>query len=107
MLNEQTIRDAVTSIAAIAHTPKKIILFGSYARGDANERSDLDLMVVERDIPDPMEEWQRLAGVVRSLPVDVDILLYAEHEFEKRKEWCSTPVYWAVREGRVLYERDS
>ena len=36
--------------------------------------------------------------------VGVDLLLYSEAEFEKRRDWCSTPVYWAVREGRVLHE---
>jgi hypothetical protein len=36
--------------------------------------------------------------------VGVDLLLYPEAEFERRREWCSTPVYWAVREGKVLYE---
>ncbi|MGZ8217755.1 nucleotidyltransferase domain-containing protein [Methylomagnum sp.] len=105
MLSEQTIRDAATRMAAIAHDPRKIILFGSYARGDADETSDLDLLVVEREIPDRGEEWLRLMEAVRALPVDVDVLLYTEDEFDKRQGWCSTPVYWAVREGKVVYER--
>jgi hypothetical protein len=37
-------------------------------------------------------------------PVDIDILVYAEEEFEKRKDSFSMPVYWAAREGNVLYE---
>jgi len=36
--------------------------------------------------------------------VGVDLLIYPEAEFEMRRDWCSTPVYWAVREGKVLYE---
>lgn len=105
MLSEQAIRDTATRMAAIAHAPSKIIMFGSYARGDANEASDLDLMVIERELPDPAEEWSRLMAAVSGLPVDVDVLLYTEDEFEKRQTWCSTPVYWAVREGKVVYER--
>lgn len=47
MLTESTIREAAQRMAAVARAPIRIILFGSYARGDADEGSDLDLMVVE------------------------------------------------------------
>jgi uncharacterized protein len=30
--------------------------------------------------------------------------VYSEADFELRKNWCTTPVYWAVREGKVLYD---
>ena len=49
MLTEQAIKDAVRRVVAAAHDPLKVILFGSYARGNATETSDLDLMVVERE----------------------------------------------------------
>ena len=104
MLNEQLIHEAVRRIVAVAHRPSKIILFGSYARGDAEVGSDVDLMVVEREIPNTGEEMMLLADAVGGLPLDVDILVYSEIEFEQRKDWCSTPVYWAAREGKVLYE---
>ena len=38
-------------------------------------------------------------------PTDDEVLLVLdEAEFDKYREWCSTPVYWAAREGKVLYE---
>jgi hypothetical protein len=36
---------------------------------------------------------------------NVDLLLMTESEFEKKRDWWTTPVYWAVRQGKVLYER--
>jgi uncharacterized protein len=88
----------------VAHDPVKVILFGSYARGDAREDSDLDLLVVEKELPDPTGEYLRLREALGPVGVGVDLLLYSEAEFEKRRDWCSTPVYWAIREGRVLHE---
>ena len=105
MLTEQTIQDAVRRVVEAAHAPMKVILFGSYASGRATETSDLDLLVVERDVQDTGTEMIRLTDTLTHLDVGVDLLVYSEEEFNKRQHWCSTPVYWAVREGRVLYDR--
>jgi len=56
MLSQTTIEAAAQRIAAAAHAPLKVILFGSYARGEADAGSDLDFLVVEQEIPDPAGE---------------------------------------------------
>lgn len=104
MLTESMIHQAVERVVAAAAAPLKVIVLGSYARGDAGEDSDLDLLVVEKEIPDHTREYLRLRTALGSLGVGIDLLLYPEAEFEKRRDWCSTPIYWAVREGKVLYE---
>ena len=107
MLTKQNIEEAVRRVVAAAHEPLQVILFGSYARGEATESSDLDLLVVERVTPDTGEEMMRLQDAIGALDVGVDLLLYSLADFEKRRNWCSTPVYWAAREGKVLYDRQS
>ena len=102
MLPHQTIQAAVDRIVAAAN-PTKVILFGSYARGEATEDSDLDLMVIEQDVLNVGEEIVRLRQAVGDVGIGVDVLVYSEQEFEKRREWCSSPVYWAAREGKVLH----
>ena len=104
MLTQQAIQEAVDRIVATASSPAKVIVFGSYARGDAREGSDLDLIVVEREIADHTREYVRLRDAVGSLGVGIDLLLYPETEYEKRRQWWTTPVYWADREGKVLHE---
>ncbi|MGF1546415.1 MAG: nucleotidyltransferase domain-containing protein [Thiotrichales bacterium] len=104
MLTETDIEQAAQRVAQAARDLVKIIVFGSYARGDATELSDLDLLVVEKDADDFTNEYVRLRNAIGSVGVGVDLLLVPEAEFEKRRHWSSTPVYWAVREGRVLYD---
>jgi len=51
MIDQHTIDLAVQRWVQTAHSPLKVILIGSYASGKAGEDSDLDLLVVEEDIP--------------------------------------------------------
>jgi predicted nucleotidyltransferase len=104
MLNEQMIREAVRRLVAAAHAPSKIIMFGSYARGDADEGSDLDLVVIEREVPSKGEELLRLNQAVGWIGKGVDVLLYSEREFDRRSQVPGTAPYWAHNEGRVLYD---
>lgn len=104
MLSQQAIEDTVLRMVAVAQSPKRVVVFGSYARGDANEDSDLDLLVVESEIDDRTHEYVRLREAAGGIGIGIDLLLFTEQEFEKRRQWWTTPAYWADREGRVLYE---
>ena len=81
MLTNQAIQQAADKIVAAANSPLKVILFGSYARGEADSGSDLDLIVVEREIPDPVDEYLKVHGAASGLGVGVDLLLMTESEF--------------------------
>lgn len=105
MLSEVAIQDAVSRIVAVAQSPLKIIVFGSYATGKAHAASDLDLLVVEDVIDSMPNEYGKIRNALGSIGVGVDLLLYPKHEFDKRINWSSSPVFDAVRQGQVLYER--
>ena len=87
-----------------AAQPTKIIMFGSHARGDADEGSDLDLLVVEREVRNQVEEMVRLRGAIGKVGLGIDVLVYTPEEMEAKRDWSSTTIYWALREGKTLYE---
>jgi predicted nucleotidyltransferase len=103
MVSEQKIQSAIKRIVQVAK-PSKVILFGSYATGKSHEDSDLDLLVIEPEVSDRLEEMVRLRTAIGAVGTGVDVLVYSEAEVEERADWCTSPIYWALREGRVLYE---
>ncbi len=105
VVKQEAIASAVQRLVSAAHSPIKVILFGSYAKGTADEQSDLDLLVVEDEIPSMADEYNRLRGAIGAIGAGVDVLLYPWEEFERRANWQKSPVYDAVRTGKVLYER--
>jgi predicted nucleotidyltransferase len=74
--NIQQVVDALT-----AYKPEKIILFGSAALGDADEYSDIDLIVI-KDTDKPF--LQRLAEAASFISpyISVDLLVYTPKEIE-------------------------
>ena len=87
-----------------AYGAEKIILFGSVARGDADEYSDLDVIVVK---PSTMSFVERLADVVRKCPhaPGADIIVYTPEEFQRMQENENPFLECVLRDGTVLYEK--
>lgn len=103
MVSEQMIASAIDTLKAAAK-PARIILFGSYARGEAREDSDVDLLVILPDVAHPRQEMTRLRRALAPLGFPVDVLVVSAKDFEKWSEAPSTTLYWAKREGKVLYD---
>ncbi|MFN0175657.1 MAG: nucleotidyltransferase domain-containing protein [Saprospiraceae bacterium] len=88
--------------------PEKIILFGSYAQGEAKDDSDLDLAVVKKsDLP----QHKRSAEFRKALRANgrrwffgMDILVYTPEEIEIGKSHPHSFVQEILSTGKVLYE---
>ena len=103
MLTQNKIAQIVKKLAAAAK-PSKIILFGSYASAKAREDSDLDLLVIEPALTNKGKEMVRLRNIIGRIGIGVDVLVYSEKEIEEWSQLPGTALYYAVRDGRVMYE---
>jgi predicted nucleotidyltransferase len=103
MISQKTIDTAVSRLVATAK-PNKVILFGSYARNEANEDSDLDLLVIEPQLTNVGMEMIRLDNAIGDIGIGVDVLVYSQLEVDKRGHIPSSALYWALKEGKVLYD---
>jgi len=83
---------------------KKIIIFGSQARGTADNRSDIDLLIVSQEIPD---RYKLMREIRRSLlPMDFafDIIAVTPEEYNRDKFIPGTIARYASKEGIIIYE---
>ncbi len=99
----EKLREAVRRLVDAAH-PRRIILFGSRARGDAREDSDLDLLIILAEVNDRVAEMVRLTGVLRGLILPVELLVVSQAMFDEWSEMPGTVYYDARREGQTLYD---
>jgi predicted nucleotidyltransferase len=98
MIDEATIQKAVELLLEAA-PGARVIVFGSQARGEADERSDLDLLVIEPEVKTPMAEMVRLGGVLGELGIAVDVIVMSRERFDYWKDTPNTLAYRVLKEG--------
>jgi predicted nucleotidyltransferase len=102
VVSDAMIVDAGRRLATAARSPARVLLFGSRARGDARDDSDLDFLVIEQRVESKLGEMVRLRDALPPLGVPVDVVVVSEEEAARRGAVPSTLVHRALREGRVL-----
>lgn len=87
--------------------PRKVVLFGSLARGETNHDSDIDLLVVFDHV-----EWENkreltveIRRALAHFPVPKDIIITDVDEIERRGHLVGPILRPALEEGRIVYER--
>ncbi len=76
-ISTEILAEIVERLVALA-SPVKIILFGSNARGEARSNSDLDLLVVEKEVTEQYDEALRLDRTLGDLGLQIDLIVVSE-----------------------------
>ena len=104
--SQETVKNRIEQIARdlAKIDPIKVILFGSFARGDYHEASDFDLVVIkETDAPFLKRGLEVLEAIKAKYYVDA--LVYTPEELEQMVEQDNPLIIDALSEGQVIYER--
>ncbi len=108
IVNDALLRE-MAKVAVQEVQPEAIILFGSYATGQARPDSDVDLLIVQAAPFGPQrdrrKEMTRLWRALDRFIVAKDILVYSRDEVEQWRNSRNHIIARALREGKVLYGR--
>ncbi|MCC6445512.1 MAG: nucleotidyltransferase domain-containing protein [Armatimonadetes bacterium] len=103
MISDRDLSEAAERLVS-AFRPVRIILFGSQARGDAHERSDVALLVVCPLRDDRRRLMVAMDRTLKGLDFARDIIVLSPEEYERDRLIPGTIARPASREGVVLYE---
>jgi uncharacterized protein len=104
IIAEEMIKRAGRVLIDAAPAPARVILFGSHARGDADDGSDFDFLVIEPEAKDRLAEAVRLRRALGDFGAPVDVVVVDAALAERRSKVRGTMVDRALREGRVVAE---
>jgi len=95
--------------------PYRVVLFGSYAKGTADENSDIDMVVIldSNDVAKTYEERLNkklyINRLVRKInyKVALDILVYSKEEYRIIKNYGNYFIDEIENTGKIIYEKAS
>lgn len=102
MVDEKSIYDFSSQIAR-KFRPEKIILFGSYTQGTANDDSDVDLLVILPFEGKPIRKASEILRKTRPR-IPVELLVRTPEQVKTRLALNDYFLHEVMNKGKVLYE---
>ncbi len=86
--------------------PEKVILFGSVAKGEERESSDIDLFIVQETKEPYPQRLKPIFRLAQSLgyPYSLEPIIYTPAEFQRAMKDGSALVAEILHNGKTLYE---
>ncbi len=104
-MQSSIIQDITKKIVA-QFNPVQIIVFGSFARGEENKNSDLDLLVVMNSVQDRRRTAIEIRQALREFSISKDIIVTTPEQLRERSQVVGTVFRSAMLDGKVIYERN-
>ena len=104
-----SVEEIRNSFAAVleAGGAKRAVVFGSYARGEADEYSDIDLVIIKETGTPFLDRYTDFEGLFRIIPKALQVLVYTPSEFEDMRENGNPFILNVIEDGVVIYETQS
>ena len=102
---DQDLIDEVVHCIVERFKPRRIVLFGSQARGDANRESDIDLFVEMESDQRPIDRMVAVGSLFSHRRWGLDVFVYTPAEVEASRGRVGNLLSYVEAEGKVLYER--
>jgi uncharacterized protein len=103
MVPSDIIRQAVDRFVA-QDASLKVILFGSQARGEATDNSDIDFLIIKASVKDKIGDMIQFRRALKGLGISADVMVCSQQEIIDWGHLPGTALYWALKEGKVLYD---
>jgi uncharacterized protein len=84
------------------YEPMQVILFGSVARDESDEVSDIDLVIIKETAEDFFSRIRKVLQIL-NLKTGIDVLVYTPGEFRAMQEQGNVLIETVLEEGIVLY----
>ena len=106
MVDRELIDDVVRRVVERFH-PKRVVLFGSHARGDADPESDIDLFIEMESNQRPLDRMIAVSSLFGNRRWGLDVFVYTPEEVTARRGDPGDLLAYVDAEGIVLYDRDA
>jgi uncharacterized protein len=104
MSERPPLEDIAQKIVA-SFRPRRIVLFGSQARGDGGPGSDVDLLIEMESELSPAERIRAVDRLFNPRTWPMDVVVFTPAEADQQRASRNSLVQIAEREGKVLYEQ--
>jgi predicted nucleotidyltransferase len=101
-ISQNSIEQVAARLGEVAKA-QKVILFGSYALGNASEQSDVDFLVISNSTLPRHKRSRQLYALFDEYPFPMDILVYTPQEVETAIRTPGSFLAKVIAEGREVY----
>ncbi|GAB4450360.1 MAG: nucleotidyltransferase domain-containing protein [Anaerolineales bacterium] len=102
-VNNKILRDVTRRIVASVN-PRRVLLFGSAARGEMKSESDLDVLVIMRAPVHRRRTAQKIYRNLHGAGIAVDVVVATDQDIKQYGQKPGTVLNLALQEGLVLYD---
>ena len=102
---DRTTIQAIAQLIVERFNPEQVILFGSHARGEGREHSDVDLLVVLADTGQSQRDNPIRQAIAEHFVLPVDVIIRSQEVLAAQRNDLHSLIHKVLKEGEVLYER--